>query len=69
MKEKKIEFEDDGVLIVRIVDGGELYVHLQARHLGQGQKFTSAGVVMDAEKSRELLDWLAVNLSKEDPSS
>jgi len=65
MKEKVFEFEHGGLLRL-VVDGGALSVHLQARHMGEGEmRVTSTGVAMDAGNSRELLDWLAENL-KED---
>lgn len=62
---KEFRFEDGGVLKLLFLDTGELSIHLQARHLGEGLKVTSAGVTLDAEKAREVVGWLA-SLLQED---
>lgn len=56
---KEFRFEDGGVLQLQLLDTGELSIHLQARHLGEGFKVTSAGVTLDAEKAHEVSGWLA----------
>ena len=64
-KLKEFKFEDGGVLQLEFLDSGELSIHLQARHLGEGLKVTSAGVLLDVEKARDVTSWLA-SLFQED---
>jgi len=67
-RSKEFKFDEGGILKLELSDSGELSIHLQARHLGEGMRYTSAGVVVDAEKAREIARWLAGDYIEEDSS-
>ena len=57
-KTLEFEFEGGGRLRLELLEEGELLVHLQARHPGEGWKVTSTTVVIDTEKVEALKTWL-----------
>lgn len=65
---KEFRFEEGGVLRLEALESGKLSIQLQARHLGEGMRFTSAAVVVDAEKAQEIATWLAGLEQQEEPN-
>jgi hypothetical protein len=55
----EFEFENGGRLRFEIFEDGELLVHLQAKHPGEGWKVTSTTVAIDSEKVEVLKVWLS----------
>ena len=68
IEEKTFKFGSGDLVRLRVIDG-ELHIHLQARHMEEKLRITSAGVLMDAGKSREFAEWLANHFLQEDYSA
>lgn len=64
-REKVINFEDGSMLKVELLEGGSIYVILQAKHLGSEIKYTAASVKLAPDKAVDLVNWLGDELVKE----
>jgi len=68
MKEKIFKFDDDSSLRIVIEDGYIMTFVLQARHIGDEVKTTSASVKLNSEEVIELVNWIGEELAGEDLS-
>lgn len=64
-REKVLKFEDGSMLKTQILEGGKITLVLQARHLGEEVKFTSASVELTSEETIDLVNWIGDELVKE----
>ena len=59
-KEMVIEFEDGGLMKLQWVEG-KLSVHLQAFHPGGLRKATGTTVLVEEQKTIDIIEWLAAS--------
>lgn len=64
-REKVIKFTDNSSMRVEILEGGKMSLTLQARHLGEEIKFTSASVELNSEETIDFINWIGDELVKE----
>jgi hypothetical protein len=57
-KTLEFDFGEEGLLRLELLAEGELRIHLQARHPGDGWKVTSTAVAVDAAKTAAIREWL-----------
>jgi len=69
MKEKVFKFDDESSLRVIIEDGYVMTFVLQARHIGEEVRTTSASVKLNSEEVIELVNWIGEELTEEDCSN
>lgn len=53
----EFNFENEGRLRLELLEEGELLIHLQAKHPGEGWKITSTNVIIDREKVEAIKAW------------
>lgn len=64
-REKVLKFEDGSMIRAEVLDGGKIALVLQARHLGEEVKFTSASVELTSDETIDLINWIGDELVKE----